>query len=78
MKSYVINVPNVGPYVVMVRPEQSENRRGEGRASDSRRVFPGTEDSSSGEEAEREEGKKDPQKRIEILPYSKLHFFRSN
>lgn len=82
MKTYVINVPNVGPYVVMVRPDESEaDKDDEGDAT--RAVFPGTEaddlvGGGGGEgAADKELVKREASKRVEIVPYHKLQFFRN-
>lgn len=90
MKTYVINVPDVGPYVVMVRPGAEEAETQEGAQSEdetrqSRPVFPGTEGSfnvdqegmDEEEDMEKETSPRDSQSRIEIVPFKKLHFFKS-
>lgn len=78
LKTYVINVPNVGPYVVMVRPDPEEGAKGDEGATMSRPLFPGTEGSQNSLTPDEEDSPKSAQKRIEIVPYSNLHFFKSS
>lgn len=77
MKTYVINVPNVGPYVVMVRPDQKDGiADAESTSGGVRPVFPGSESVFAGNrgEGETESGSHD---KIEIVPYKKMHFLKS-
>lgn len=76
MKTYVINVPSVGPYVVMVRPEES-NLDEKNAELDQRPVFPGTEKDEQENDLGSGEARSDMHGRVEILPYKNLHFFRS-
>lgn len=79
MKTYVINVPSVGPYVVMVRPEES-NLDEKNSELDQRPVFPGTENEKDEQDNYLDSGREtrlDVQDRVEIVPYKNLHFFRS-
>lgn len=80
LKTYVINVPNVGPYIVMVRPDQTKDEK---HVDVSRRqVIPGTEVKEGADSAvavktsSNRDGRKDEQNRVEILPYKNLHFFK--
>lgn len=79
MKTYVINVPSVGPYVVMVRPEES-NLDEKNSELDQRPVLPGTENEKDEQDNYLDSGgeaRSDVQDRVEIVPYKNLHFFRS-
>lgn len=93
MKTYVINIPNVGPYVVMVRPTEEElGNDGDGDTVDSRPVFPGTESEDNGArrmdkeeedlsiERQKEQEQGDvhrTQRRVNFIPYHNVNFFKS-
>lgn len=76
----MINVPNVGPYVVMVRPDPAKDvKQIELRT---RPVISGTEakyaDFGDDQKEVKSERPRDVANRVEILPYKNLHFFKSN
>lgn len=76
MKTYVINIPDVGPYVVMVKPNKDEEAKEEEEeeGDGSRPVYPGTESKLNSVRSEKDV------RRVQILPYktSNVQFLKSN
>lgn len=74
MKTYVINIPDVGPYVVMVKPNKDEEAKEEEEGDVSRPAYPGTESKLNSVRSEKDV------RRVQILPYktSNVQFLKSN
>lgn len=84
-----MNIPNVGPFVVMVRPDRTDGEENSAREAppkaSERPVFPGTEpDVLEVTNIAEQVGNEDrapaglSRRVVDIVPYKGVHFFQSN